>query len=202
MQTHLFGDQPVQNLLPEDGTVVYEDHLFTEAESSYFLETLVRTLPWQPDEVVMYGKRITTRRKVAWYGDRPFAYTYSHTTRVALPWTPELQKIKERIENHSGLRFNSCLLNLYHEGSEGMGWHSDDEPTLVPDAPIASVSFGATRKFAFRHKKTKETRSVFLQNGSLLMMKDQTQRFWHHALLKTTRKTGMRINLTFRCMKD
>jgi len=174
--------------------------VFTQTEARFYLESLLNFIPWQPDEVVIFGKRIVTSRKVAWFGDQDFAYTYSNSTRIALPWTETLLQIKSKVEKVSGCLFNSCLLNLYHEGNEGMGWHSDDEKTLEPHSAIASVSFGAARKFSFRHKKTRETLSLLLENGSLLVMKDETQTHWHHSLPKTNRKVGIRINLTFRRM--
>jgi alkylated DNA repair dioxygenase AlkB len=192
---------PSQNLLPSDGIALYFPGLFGEEESCAFLELLTREIIWQHDEVVLFGKRYITARKVAWYGDRPFEYRYSGNSHQAKPWTDGLQQIKDKIELATGHQFNSCLLNLYHEGNEGMGWHSDDEKTLEPTAAIGSVSFGAVRKFAFRHKESREKISLELGNGSLLLMESPTQTHWHHALLKTARKTGPRINLTFRKMK-
>jgi alkylated DNA repair dioxygenase AlkB len=104
------------------------------------------------------------------------------------------------VERFSGDHFNSCLLNLYHDGSEGMGWHSDDERALGKDSSIASVSLGVERKFSFRHKETRETLSVMLEPGSLLVMKGATQRHWQHCVPKTKKVTTPRINLTFRSM--
>ena len=106
--------------------------------------------------------------------------------------------MKKRVEERSGENFNSCLLNLYHDGSQGMGWHSDDEPSLVRDSAIASVSLGVERKFSFKHRETKETVALMLERGSLLVMKGETQRFWRHALPKTKKVASPRINLTFR----
>ena len=108
---------------------------------------------------------------------------------------------KSKVEEISQWKFNSCLLNLYHDGSEGMGWHSDDEPELVQAAPIASLSLGAARKFSFKHKADKTNASLMLENGSLLLMQAPTQVFWNHSLVKTTRPTGPRMNLTFRAIK-
>ena len=191
-----------QNLLPSDGIALYFPGLFGKEESGAFLELLTRDIIWQHDEVVLFGKRYITARKVAWYGDRPFEYRYSGNSHLANPWTDGLLQIKNRVEKMTGHHFNSCLMNLYHEGNEGMGWHSDDEKTLDPSAAIASVSFGAVRKFAFRHKESREKISLELGNGSLLLKESPVQTYWHHALLKTARKTGPRINLTFRKMKD
>ena len=146
----------------------------------------------------MFGKRITLRRLSAWYGDKPFEYTYSQVTHKALTWTQTLSEVKTEVEKISGERFNSCLLNFYHDGEDYMGWHSDDEPELDPKASIASLSLGSERKFAFKHRKTKETISTFLPHGSLLVMKSPTQEHWLHTLRKSKKVTEPRINLTFR----
>ena len=137
---------------------------------------------------------------MAWYGDSDFSYTYSGTTKQALPWTAELLELKALVERITGGSFNSCLLNLYHNGSEGMAWHSDDEKALEKHSGIASLTLGAERKFAFRHKRTKATVSLLLEHGSLLMMKDETQTHWLHRLPPTKKVATPRINLTFRTM--
>ena len=146
----------------------------------------------------MFGKTIITKRKVAWYGDQPYEYTYSHVTKSALPWTPALQRIKNKVEEVSCDTYNSCLLNLYHDGSEGMSWHSDDEKELKPEGAIASVSLGAERKFVLKHKQSAEKVEVFLHHGSLLVMKGETQTHWVHRLPPTKKVNTPRINLTFR----
>jgi alkylated DNA repair dioxygenase AlkB len=146
----------------------------------------------------MFGKLLTMRRKVAWVGDPNCSYTYSGIKKSPQNWTPELLAIKSQLEEVAQAEFNSCLLNLYHDGEDGMGWHSDDEKELDPHSPIASLSLGATRKFALRHKKDKETVSLFLENGSALIMYAPTQEYWQHALLKTKTVPEARINLTFR----
>lgn len=186
------------NLLPYDGKVLYYGVLFSKAEADRFLEYLLEQVAWRNDEAVIFGKRIVTKRKVAWYGDQPFQYTYSNTTKQALPWTPELLALKSKVEAQSGETYNSCLLNLYHDGSEGMAWHSDAERELKKNGAIGSLSFGSERKFAFKHKKTAETVSLLLEHGSLLVMKDQTQTHWLHRLPPTKLSKKPRINLTFR----
>lgn len=187
-----------RNLLPFDGTVIYHGPVLTAAEASFYFDRLLNQIDWRNDEVVIFGKHIVTQRKVAWYGNASFSYTYSNTTKEALPWTPELLELKRKAEDVCQARYNSCLLNLYHHGEEGMGWHSDNEDTLVPQASIASISLGASRKFSLKHKVHKESRSVQLAAGSLLEMKDETQQHWLHALPKTKTVTAPRINLTFR----
>jgi alkylated DNA repair dioxygenase AlkB len=186
------------NLLPKDGTVNYFGKLFSRPEADFYRDTLLNTIEWKNDEAIIFGKLILTKRKVAWYGDKEFEYTYSNTTKKALPWTNELLKLKAFIEEKTGETFNSCLLNLYHSGDEGMAWHSDAEKDLKKNGAIGSVSFGAERKFAFKHKETKETVSLILEHGSLLVMKDETQTHWLHRLPPTKTTQKPRVNLTFR----
>lgn len=191
-------NNPNFNLLAQDGTVNYYGKIFNQNQISFFYERLLESISWKNDEAIIFGKKIITKRKVAWYGEENFSYTYSKTTKQALPWTKELLELKEIIEEKTGEEFNSCLLNLYHNGSEGMAYHSDAEKDLKKNGAIASVSFGAQRKFSFKHKVTKERVDLILENGSLLVMKDQTQNFWLHRLPPTTKVLTPRINLTFR----
>lgn len=186
------------NLLPSDGIVNYYGKLFTHQEANNYLGCLLNTIEWKNDEAVIFGKHIVTKRKVAWYGDNKFDYTYSNTTKQALVWTKELLELKTIIQKQTGEQFNSCLLNLYHNGDEGMAWHSDAEKDLKKNGAIASLSLGAERKFAFKHKQTKETVTLILEHGSLLVMKDTTQTNWLHRLPPTKLITKPRVNLTFR----
>jgi alkylated DNA repair dioxygenase AlkB len=196
----LFSTEPDENtnLLPKDGTVNYYGTLMLQAKANEYLAELIENIAWQNDQAIIFGKLIITKRKVAWYGDTEFKYTYSNTTKQALPWTPALLELKALAEAKTGETYNSCLLNLYHDGNEGMGWHSDGEKDLKKNGAIASLSFGAERKFAFKHKESKETISMMLQNGSLLVMKDETQTHWLHRLPPTTLISKPRVNLTFR----
>ena len=196
----LFSDSTdtTRNLLPKDGTVNYYGKIFSLPDADNYLNSLLNNIEWKKDEAVIFGKLILTKRKVAWYGDREFEYTYSNRTKKALPWTKELLALKSKIENETGESFNSCLLNLYHTGEEGMAWHSDGEKDLKKDGAIGSLSFGAERKFSFKHKATKETISVTLEHGSLLVMKGTTQTHWLHRLPPTTKTLKPRVNLTFR----
>ena len=193
-----FENNQTINLLPKDGTVNYYGKIFSLAESNAYYQCLINNIEWKNDEAVIFGKVIQTKRKVGWYGDSPFEYTYSKRTKQALAWTAELLQIKKVIEQHSGETYNSCLLNLYHSGDEGMAWHSDAEKDLKQNGAIGSLSFGAERKFMFKHKETKETVSVVLQHGSLLVMKGTTQSHWLHRLPPTKLVLRPRINLTFR----
>lgn len=195
----LFKDENLnRNLLPYDGTVLYFGQIIQQQQSDAYFDALFRFIAWKNDEAVIYGKHIMTKRKVAWYADHPFSYTYSKTTKHALAWTPALLELKETVERITGEIFNSCLLNLYHDGNEGMAWHSDGETDLKKNGAIASLSFGAERKFAFKHKTTQEKVELFLEHGSLLVMKDVTQAYWRHRLPPSKRITTARINLTFR----
>ena len=190
------------SLLPYDGELSYYRDAFDVEFAQTYYDGLFNSISWESDIIHMFGKRIITKRKVAWYGDQPYAYTYSKSTKTALPWTPDLQAIKDRVEVLTGHSYNSCLLNLYHDGSEGMGWHSDDEPELLRDGAIASVSFGAERKFVFKHKETKEKVEVVLHSGSVLTMSGSCQRYWLHRLPPTKKVLTPRINLTFRTIGE
>lgn len=187
-----------ENLLPEDGTVIYFGKVLSPVAAESYFNSLFETLEWKQDEVVIFGKRHITNRKTAWYGDSPFIYTYSNSTKKALPWTKELKELKLLVERNTGHTFNSCLLNLYHSGEEGMSWHSDNEKELGRYPVIASLSLGAERKFSLKHRETKNTVSILLENGSLLLMRDATQENWVHSMPKTKKVKEARINLTFR----
>ena len=193
---------PTKNLLPRDGTVHYYGKLFSLEEANAYYEALLKTLDWRNDEAVIFGKKIITKRKVAWYGERPFEYSYSNTTKLALPWTAELLALKETTEQTTGESFNSCLANLYHDGNEGMAWHSDGEKDLAKNGAIGSLSFGAERKFGFKHKESKEKVMMVLAHGSLLVMKNTTQSHWLHRLPPTKLITKPRVNLTFRTIVE
>jgi alkylated DNA repair dioxygenase AlkB len=186
------------NLLPKDGVVQYFGKVISTENANQFMEALINNIEWKNDEVVIYGKRIVTKRKMAWYGDKAFEYKYSNIIRTALVWTEELLALKAIVERISNENYNSCLLNLYHDGNEGMGWHSDDEKDLKKDGAIASLSLGADRKFGFKHKQDKQSLYLTLEHGSLLLMKEQVQSHWLHSLPKTSKVLKPRINLTFR----
>ena len=197
----LFNQNPLANLLPKDGTVIFYGNIFSIEDANEFYNELFHQIEWENDQAFIFGKHIITKRKVAWYADQNYDYTYSNVTKRALKWTPSLLKIKAKVEQTTGLTFNSCLLNLYHNGSECMAWHSDDEKALGVNTNIASVSFGAERKFCFKHKNTKEKIDVFLSHGSLLVMQGTTQTHWLHRLPPTKKVQSPRINLTFRTIK-
>jgi alkylated DNA repair dioxygenase AlkB len=186
------------NLLPQNGIVNYFGHIMSKDQADDFYQKLLGNIEWKNDQSMIFGKLIETKRKVGWYGQYPFEYTYSKITKKALPWTIELEKLKAICEKQTGQTYNSCLLNLYHNGSEGMGWHSDGEKDLKKDGSIASMSFGAVRKFTFKHRETAEKVEVVLEHGSLLEMAGTCQTHWLHRLPPTKKVTQPRINLTFR----
>ncbi|MES2456057.1 MAG: alpha-ketoglutarate-dependent dioxygenase AlkB [Bacteroidota bacterium] len=200
MELFDLGQDGSKNVLPYDGMVNYYGPIFPIEEANYYLDRLLKTIEWKNDEAIIFGKHLITKRKVAWYGDIDFEYTYSNRTKRALPWTAELLKLKALATQITGETFNSCLLNLYHNGDEGMAWHSDAEKDLKKNGAIGSMSFGAERKFSFKHKQQKETVSLKLEHGSLLIMKGTTQTYWLHRLPPTKTVHGPRVNLTFRTM--
>jgi alkylated DNA repair dioxygenase AlkB len=190
------------NLLPEGGTVHYYGKVFSREESDLYYHYLFNQIPWENDEAVIFGKLISTRRKVAWFGEKRFEYTYSNRTKHAKPWTAELLELRSRCEEISADTYNSCLLNLYHDGSEGMAYHSDGEKDLKKHGAIASLTFGAERKFLFRHKQTGKKVEILLEHGSLLVMKGTTQDNWLHRLSPTAKVKTPRVNLTFRTIEE
>lgn len=197
----LFSSEKITNILPFNGVTNYHGVVLTEKQCSFYYKKLMNTILWKNDEAIIFGKKIITKRKVAWYGSSEFSYTYSGITKTAIFFTEELLKLKEIIEKESGETYNSCLLNLYHSGKEGMAYHSDGEKMLKKDGAIASLSLGATRKFSFKHKENKQRIDVFLENGSLLVMKQGTQTNWLHRLPPTKKVQSPRINLTFRSIE-
>ena len=191
------------NLLPCDGVVNDHGCILSPGAADALYERLLHALPWRPDVAVVNGTVMQTARHALWYGDRAFRYLHSGVPRQAEPWPDELLVEARRLaEKHSGTRFNSCVLNLYHDGSEGMGWHSDSEAAYGAHTAIASLSLGATRKFAFMHKRTRERRDMLLRHGQLVVMRGETQRHWLHAIAKTATVTTPRISLTFRTFDD
>jgi alkylated DNA repair dioxygenase AlkB len=182
-------------------SIAYMGVVLEEAQAQQYFKLLQEEIAWQHDELLIFGRKITTRRMVALYGDRDYEYNYSHSSKRALKWSTSLLQLKSLVEEKTGCAFNSCLLNYYHNGEEGMGWHSDDEKSLEEPIHIASFSLGARRRFDFRNKNTKEKESIWLDNGSLLLMKHPNQQLFQHSLPKSKKIKEARINLTFRKMK-
>ncbi len=193
---------PSHNLLPYEGIVNYYGKILSHENADQYFKILFNTIAWRNDEAIIFGKHVITKRKVAWYGDQEFEYKYSNITKKALLWTEELLELKKLTEKVSGETYNSCLLNLYHSGEEGMAYHRDEEKDLKENGAIASLTLGAERKFSFKHIKSKETISLILEHGSLLIMKGTTQTHWMHRLPPTKKVKEARINLTFRTIVE
>lgn len=189
-----------KNYLPYDGVVEYIGQWLDPIKANLYFQQLWTEIEWQEDLVHIAGKYIQTKRKIGWYADRPFLYHYSGTTKQAKPWHPILLELKQKVEYYTGEQFNACLLNLYHSGEEGVGWHSDSESELEPLAMIASLSLGAPRRFVFKHKQDGCKTELLLAHGSLLLMSGETQKYWLHSLPKVKGVFEPRINLTFRKM--
>jgi alkylated DNA repair dioxygenase AlkB len=194
----LFNQESVINILPFDGITNYHGIILSKNQCHFYYQKLMENIQFKNDEAIIFGKKIITKRKVAWYGETAYNYTYSKVTKTANIFTKELLELKEIVEKESGETFNSCLLNLYHSGEEGMAYHSDGEKMLKEHGAIGSLSLGAERKFSFKHKENKQRIDIVLENGSLLVMKKGTQTNWLHRLPPTKKVKTPRINLTFR----
>jgi len=184
------------NILPYDGYCHYIPN-FVNNKLDYF-SILENEIEWQNDKLIMFGKEIITRRKVAWYGDDNLEYKYSGKIKKAIAWSKNLSSIKDIVVFATDVDFNSCLLNYYQDGADGMGWHQDNEPELEKNGTIASISFGASRKFVLKHLITKEKVEIILEDKSLLIMSGEIQDKWQHSLPKSKKVHQPRINLTFR----
>ena len=195
-------NEKIPNIINKDGEAIYYGSIYNDEHINALFIELSNKINWVNETVIMFGKEITTKRKVAFYADKGIQYTYSQKTKQGLDWIPILNELKLDVEKHTFQKYNACLLNYYHDGTEGMGWHADNEKEILPNSSIASLSLGADRKFSFKHKISKETVSILLENGSLLEMKGAIQKHWWHALPKSTKIKAPRINLTFRQMHE
>ncbi|GAB3825987.1 alpha-ketoglutarate-dependent dioxygenase AlkB family protein [Pontibacter rugosus] len=181
-----------------DAEVYYSPHFYSSRESDLYLQELLEQVDWQQQSIKLFGKLQPMPRLTAWYGDK--GYTYSGLDNKPQPWLPVLQKLREQVQEASGQKYNSVLLNLYRNGQDSMGWHSDDEPELGQEPSIASLSLGGERRFSFKHRTRKDVAPVriTLSHGSLLLMQGPTQHHWLHHIPKTAKDVQPRINLTFR----
>ncbi|WP_058833887.1 alpha-ketoglutarate-dependent dioxygenase AlkB family protein [Luteimonas abyssi] len=167
-------------------------------EADAVFEALHAGLAWETHRIHLFGRQVDSPRRSVWVGDPDAHYRYSGAGFAPRPWTPVLRALGDRLETAIGTRFNSVLANLYRDGRDGMGWHSDDEPELGTQPVIASVSLGAPRRFVLKARVGDERLALELPPGSLLVMGGDTQRHYRHALPKTARPVGPRINLTYR----
>jgi alkylated DNA repair dioxygenase AlkB len=187
-----------KNILPYDGLAYLIDDKQGELKWPVITAHLAETIPWRIETACMFGRRLPVPRMTAWFGEAD--YTYSGIRHQAAPFPPVLQRLRERAKTISGVSYNAVLLNLYRHGGDSVGWHSDNEAGLGDRPIIASLSLGATRRFQFRHRKTKETITLELSEANWLVMAGETQRFWVHQVPKTREAVERRINLTFRRM--
>ncbi|HBY67399.1 MAG TPA: alpha-ketoglutarate-dependent dioxygenase AlkB [Flavobacteriaceae bacterium] len=188
------------NLLGAD--VTYYPNFFSKKIADTYFETLLIETNWQQDDITIFGKTYKQPRLTALHGEEGKSYTYSGITMRPLPFTSVLKEIKKEVEKISEVNFNVVLLNLYRDGQDSNGWHSDDEKELGKNPVIASVSLGVERTFHLKSKDDKESKtSIILQHGSLLLMRGGTQENYKHQLPKTKKVDSPRINLTFRTIK-
>ncbi|MCW3462311.1 alpha-ketoglutarate-dependent dioxygenase AlkB family protein [Chitinophaga nivalis] len=200
VQGNIFDEPTAGNeIVLRNGELVYYPQFFSKAVSDQLLQLLLDNIAWKQESMQLYGKQVLFPRLMAWYGDAGARYTFSGNSFTPHPWTPALLQIRDLITPVTGKPFNSVLLNLYRHGNDSMGWHADDEPELGPQPVIASVNFGATRRFLLRYKNDHHLKhELALQHGSLLIMKGDLQQYWEHQVPKTSKATTGRINLTFR----
>lgn len=185
-----------------DSEIWYYPSFFNLGKADQYFKVLRKDTPWQQDDIKVFGKTYAQPRLTALYASNTKSYSYSNITMYPKPFTPTLLEIKEAIEAEAGTCFTTCLLNLYRDGKDSNGWHSDDEKELGENPVIASITLGQERYFHLRHKNDKGLKhKILLQHGSLLLMQGETQHNWQHQIAKTARKIGERINLTFRVIR-
>lgn len=192
----MFQNQ-IQFNLP-NAAISYYPNFFSQQESNWYFEKLLKETPWQQDDIKVFGKTHPQPRLTALYGTNGKSYSYSHITMHPHLFTPELLEIKQAVEMVTQTQFTTCLLNLYRNGKDSNGWHADNEKELGINPVIASVSFGDTRKFKLKHRTKDIKQDIELTHGSLLIMAGETQHHWLHAIPKTAKQKTERINLTFR----
>ncbi|MBT8186253.1 MAG: alpha-ketoglutarate-dependent dioxygenase AlkB [Croceitalea sp.] len=184
--------------LPE-ADIRYTPNFIDSDEATHLFQLFKNQIPWQQDNIRVYGKTYAQPRLTALFGNNGKPYSYSNITMVPHPFTPELKILKERIDQYTKKTFTTCLMNLYRDGKDSNGWHADDEKELGSNPVIASLTLGQERYFHLRHKNDKFLKKkLLLGHGSLLLMQGQTQHYWQHQIPKTTKNIGERINLTFR----
>lgn len=199
-QLSLLNEMLPNSGLPHD-LVDYRPGVFSPSESKMLLEKFIQEIPWQQRSQLMYGKEVITPRLTAWFGDSGIDYSLTGKSQQPLPWTDELLMIKNRIEPFSGAKFDSVLLNYYRDGNDSVSWHTDNDGVPGKNWIVASVSFGQTRVFDFRHKDDHSFKySVVLENGSYLLMKGGFQEQWQHRVPKSKTILKPRVNLTFRVL--
>jgi len=185
-----------------DADIIYYPQFFDTIEADTIFTELITEIPWQQDDIRVYGKIYPQPRLTALFGNDGKPYSYSNIKMQPHPWNSLLQKIKTLIESKTDTQYTSVLLNYYRDGKDSNGWHADNEKELGLNPIIASLSFGAERNFQLKHNSDKnQKKNIVLEHGSLLLMKGTTQHFWKHQIPKTSKPIGPRINLTFREIK-
>ena len=195
-------ESPVSELLPYDGSALFYSWVLEDRDAVQIFNDLNGALPWEARTLRMFGKEIPQPRLISWFADPGCDYSYSGISMNLNPWTQQLLELKALSEKFSGAQFNSLLVNLYRNGSDKNSWHSDDEPELGIEPCIASLSLGATRRFKFRHRESKEVVECSLPSGSLVVMSGLSQKMWQHEVPRESKVTEPRINLTFRRVRD
>ena len=197
----LFTSEPIDFNLP-DAEIIYFPCFFDKKEADAIFAQLTTDVPWQQDDIRVFGKVHPQPRLTALFGNEGRSYSYSNIKMQPHPWNELLQKIKSKVESVSGTKFTTVLLNQYRNGKDSNGWHADNEKELGINPIIASLSLGAERTFQLKHNTDKsQKKSIVLEHGSLLLMKGTTQDFWKHQIPKTSKTIGSRINLTFRVVE-
>ena len=202
-QLDLFSDSnnEFEIIQIQDGEYIYVPNFFSKDESDLYFKMLLNEINWKQQVINMYGKSINFPRLTAWYGDNDKPYSFSGIILEPESWIQPLFEIKQLIETKYSTVFNSVLLNLYRNGNDSISWHTDAEKELGRNPIIASVNFGATRKFQLRHNVTNDKVELNLSHGSLLIMQGELQHNWQHQVPKTKQLVKERINLTFRFIK-
>ncbi|GAF04643.1 alpha-ketoglutarate-dependent dioxygenase AlkB family protein [Saccharicrinis fermentans] len=203
MQLDLFsqGNSQAQWVSITNGEYLFVPDFFNVEEANRHFKTLLNDVEWKQESMSMYGKVIPFPRLTAWYGDNDKPYSFSGIILSPIQWNEALLEIKAKIEVEAKTIFNSVLLNRYRNGNDSISWHTDSEKELGLNPIIASVNFGATRKFQLRHKESKEKIELKLGHGSLLIMGGELQHYWQHQVPKTKKAVNERINLTYRVIK-
>jgi alkylated DNA repair dioxygenase AlkB len=197
----LFQSDPILLNLP-DAEIVYYPNFFLKEDADRIFEQLLNDIPWQQDDIKVFGKTHQQPRLTALFGNDGKPYSYSNIKMQPHPWNMLLQKIKSLVEDCSETNFTTVLLNQYRNGKDSNGWHADNEKELGTNPVIASLSFGAERTFQLKHNSDLSLKkSIVLEHGSLLIMKGTTQHFWKHQIPKTSKPIGSRVNLTFRVIE-
>lgn len=191
-------NKAVHTLIDEQGTALYYPHFITPEVAALYQQELQNTLDWRQETVKLFGKTHLTPRLIAWHANRGLSYHYSGIEHSAVNWTPALLQLKQQVEQMVGKNFNAVLANLYRDGNDSIGWHSDNEKVLGDTPLIASISLGQSRRFLFKHRLTKKIVELILESGSLLIMRGELQSYWLHSIPKQKQLTQSRINLTFR----